>query len=629
MSEKLLRFLALTLCLVMALTSLSACIVIGGTAADSGRDYCVVTFKIEDGKDRYLRIERNEAIGDSFDATRVGYSLEGWYTDETLSSKFDFSEPITTDTVLYGRWIKDPDVCVVTFDLCIDGEDDVQYAVSEGSSISSEDIPTCMKLGYEYRQWYVDEEMTIPWDFDMDVVVSDMTLYAEYAQDLSIVRNEDGSINFQDVTVNLYANWVFGTADSYLADLIEQFNAEYNGRIKIIPYSGTLTTSSQNTYSLRYQQISGANEDADTNYYTAQSVYELAGIEFDPNDWYTNAIRNCYYNGKLQSVPVVAGVPYVIYNRELMEKYNGTADLPSNYAELSALLKKAYEGESATNSNFKTFISGTAWPFRESTSMVGYLQNGAEYYVYENGEYINKWGDTTSEGYQGAVTALYNTYSLLGANGECHGGLSGDTYVDNLTMNAVISGDAFMGIVNVPETTAEVWKNVAVGATSNGKINVMPLSGLFAGEGVDEDTANQIPVHTLGFQFYKAKDVGYVELAAAAVFADYVSKNTINYAQNGWYPLNKTVTASDKFAHPTGDNYNTCQQIHWVLKNVGDPEDFRTLDGYTSEKYIINTVSGEQYMVTGGVLAMTGEVTRSTVEAQIFNLLTTIRPLLN
>ena len=37
--------------------------------------------------------------------TKEGYTFDRWYTDEACTSKFDFSTPITENTVLYARWM--------------------------------------------------------------------------------------------------------------------------------------------------------------------------------------------------------------------------------------------------------------------------------------------------------------------------------------------------------------------------------------------------------------------------------------------------------------------------------------------------------------------------------------------
>ena len=55
-------------------------------------------------------VERKEAIKPD-DPTREGgmtysYSFGGWYTDSSLSYKFDFNTPITQDMVLHAKWNK-------------------------------------------------------------------------------------------------------------------------------------------------------------------------------------------------------------------------------------------------------------------------------------------------------------------------------------------------------------------------------------------------------------------------------------------------------------------------------------------------------------------------------------------
>lgn len=43
-----------------------------------------------------------------------GYSFDGWYTDETYTTKFDFSKPITTQNCCYAKWI--PNTYTIKFD---------------------------------------------------------------------------------------------------------------------------------------------------------------------------------------------------------------------------------------------------------------------------------------------------------------------------------------------------------------------------------------------------------------------------------------------------------------------------------------------------------------------------------
>ena len=173
-----------------------------------------------------------------------------------------------------------------------------------------------------------------------------------------------------------------------------------------------------------------------------------------------------------------------------------------------------------------------------------------------------------------------NLYQLFGKDGSLHGGLVEEDYYDKTTISAIWRKNAFMGIINIPASVSGVIEDDSLG--------VLPLSGLFASSGSNQ--ANQIPVHTLGFQFRKAENVSLVQIAAAAKFVDYVSQNSLQFAEKGWYPLRKSVVQSDAFV-------NSSNSTVTFLKQVGNPENFRTLDGHVNEKTIFNAIGAEGNVV--------------------------------
>ena len=259
-----------------------------------------------------------------------------------------------------------------------------------------------------------------------------------------------------------------------------------------------------------------------------------------------------------------------------MAKYNGENEMPTNYTEFSALLKKAYEGERNGNANFKSIVTCKDWPYTDVTSYAAFIQNDTDFYEYENGAYVNKWDEGSNDG---VVTALTNTYNMFGTYGENNGLLGPSEWLDDTARQRVISGNSLMGIVNYPQTIIDLCERNDVG--------VLPLSGLFADEG---EHANQIPVYTLGLSFYRAGGLSNTELAAAGVFADYVSKNSYLFAQNGWYPMNKSVVESDKFQ-------NSDNPLVAFLRKVGNPENFRTMDGHINSYLYIRDIAAKQYIL--------------------------------
>ena len=53
--------------------------------------------------------------------TVEGYTFDGWYTDDTYSTKFDFTQPIKSNTKVYAKWEKNAPVLPDTYALNVSG----------------------------------------------------------------------------------------------------------------------------------------------------------------------------------------------------------------------------------------------------------------------------------------------------------------------------------------------------------------------------------------------------------------------------------------------------------------------------------------------------------------------------
>lgn len=578
---------------LLALTSLAA---FAGCKEDGGSSeaYKVVYHLNYAGAERTER-ETSVAAGATavdWHPTREGYEITGWFTNVACSAenKFDFSKVIEEDLDLYAGW-RTQDTYIVSFDYNYGSAAPTEIVVEGGDTIDSKLVPKVSRLGKNFDGWYKDQACTDAWNIETDVVTSNVTLYAGYSENGSVKRDESGNIIYENVVANVWIGSDFGTF-SVFQNLANEFNALHEGEISV---NVTTNLVSQGSYALRFQQTPGKSLNEDT-YYSVEEVYDLAGIEIDESDWYANAVRDSYVEGRLTSVPVVAGAPYIIYNKDLMQKHNGSAALPSNFSGLSALLKKAYECESAQNADFRSILCAyNNWAWREAPSYAAFVQNGADYYVYDNGKYINTWSDAAV--FENAVTAMENTYALFGSQGECGGGEN--TSVDSSQISKVASGKAMMAMVCYPGYTGgDVLSN-------SSKIDIMPLSGLFTD--AEGGQADQIPVHTIGLAFYNgAKDVSMTELAAAAEFADFVSKNSYGFAEKGWYPVSKSVVESDEFQNSTNATVK-------LLLQTGAPENFRSLDGNRRGKTIVNDNAAGQVLIPA--LSSDGKTLRDYVQS--------------
>ena len=126
-----------------------------------------------------------------------GYVLEGWYTDEEFTNKWDFDTVLTESITLYANWQVVSDVTFMSGDETLG-----TVSMNIGATIPP---PDYAKYGKVIEGWYLDAELTQPWDFNMPVT-SDITLYANW-QDIEL---EDEALFKRQFTANNGAPMITG-----------------------------------------------------------------------------------------------------------------------------------------------------------------------------------------------------------------------------------------------------------------------------------------------------------------------------------------------------------------------------------------------------------------------------------
>ncbi|MCR5790917.1 MAG: InlB B-repeat-containing protein, partial [Lachnospiraceae bacterium] len=103
------------------------------------KTYVTVTFYTNGGSSvsRQRILNGNKISQPS--TSRTNYTLEGWYTDSNLSTRFNFNNPITDDTNLYAKWNENQKVTVTFY---VDGSYYSQTQVYAGNRVSSPGTPT-------------------------------------------------------------------------------------------------------------------------------------------------------------------------------------------------------------------------------------------------------------------------------------------------------------------------------------------------------------------------------------------------------------------------------------------------------------------------------------------------------
>ena len=126
--------------------------------------------------------------------TVEGYTFDGWYTDDTYSTKFDFNQPIKRNTTVYAKWTaKDYEVSFVTEHGNAPTSQNVTY---NGTA----DDPGKLKAeGYTFDGWYADEDRTIEFDFSTPIT-GDTKVYAKWEKNApnTYVLNVSGAFVYVD-----------------------------------------------------------------------------------------------------------------------------------------------------------------------------------------------------------------------------------------------------------------------------------------------------------------------------------------------------------------------------------------------------------------------------------------------
>jgi len=110
----------------------------------------------------------------------VNQILEGWYKDNTtFLQKWDFdTDTVTGNVTLYAKWTAgEPGSFVVTFE-SNGGSAVAPVNATGGQKVAKPSDPT--KAGYTFAGWCKEEALTTSWNFDTELVVESVTLYAKW-----------------------------------------------------------------------------------------------------------------------------------------------------------------------------------------------------------------------------------------------------------------------------------------------------------------------------------------------------------------------------------------------------------------------------------------------------------------
>ena len=131
--------------------------------------------------------------------TVEGYTFDGWYTDDTYDTEFDFSTPITGDTKVYAKWTaNDYYVSFVTEHGDPPTSQNVKYnGTANDPGKLSED-------GYTFIGWYTDDTYDTEFDFTQPIT-GNTTVYAKWTAkdyEVSFITEHGKTPTSQNVPYN-------------------------------------------------------------------------------------------------------------------------------------------------------------------------------------------------------------------------------------------------------------------------------------------------------------------------------------------------------------------------------------------------------------------------------------------
>ncbi len=134
------------------------------------------------------------------DPTKAGNAFCGWYADAGLTTPFNFSTPIMSDTTVYAKW-----GAVVTHTVTFDtngGSAVAPVSVVDGTAVLAPVSPT--KENHSFSGWYSDAGLTTAYIFTTPVTAP-ITLYAKWTEtpQYHISFNTNGGSPVGDIAVRL------------------------------------------------------------------------------------------------------------------------------------------------------------------------------------------------------------------------------------------------------------------------------------------------------------------------------------------------------------------------------------------------------------------------------------------
>ena len=145
------------------------------TTKEADKKTYTVTFETNGGSSiSSIPVSEGAMVSKPNNPTKEGFDFKGWFTDQNLTSEFNFATAINSDLKLYAKWVeKEITVNFETYGGTVIDPITQKYNTKIDVPINPE------KSGFFFLGWFTDSNFETRFDFD-DYLKDSITLYAKF-----------------------------------------------------------------------------------------------------------------------------------------------------------------------------------------------------------------------------------------------------------------------------------------------------------------------------------------------------------------------------------------------------------------------------------------------------------------
>ena len=106
-------------------------------------------------------VKENETATEFEDPVCATHDFAGWYLDEDYTQVFDFSEPITKDTVVFAKWTEKESTYTITFDKNGHGKAPQKQYIEAGTNGKITKPNDLSANGWKFIGWSLDKDDSV------------------------------------------------------------------------------------------------------------------------------------------------------------------------------------------------------------------------------------------------------------------------------------------------------------------------------------------------------------------------------------------------------------------------------------------------------------------------------------